>query len=106
MISFDDFKKVDIRIAKIISAEDHPNADKLSVLQVDLGDEQRQIVAGIRGHYTSEQLVGLSIAVVVNLEPAVLRGVESQGMLLAALDEDRVVLLKPEAEVAPGSNVS
>ena len=105
MISFDEFKKIDIRVGKIVSAEDHPNADKLTVLNVDMGGEERQIVAGIRGHYASEDLAGRLIAVVVNLEPAVLRGIESQGMLLAALDEDRVVLLEPAADVAPGSKV-
>jgi len=105
MISFDDFKKMDIRIARITSVENHPNADKLYVMQVDIGNEARQLVAALRPHYTPEQLQGKSVAVVVNLAPAVLRGVESQGMLLAAVDEPRVVILQPEAEIATGARV-
>ena len=105
MISFDDFKKTDIRIARIKSVGNHPNADKLYVLKVDIGDEERQLVAGLRGFYTPEQLEGKSVAVIVNLEPAVLRGVESQGMLLAAVDGSNVVILQPEADVAPGAKV-
>jgi len=105
MISFDDFKKIDLRVAKITSAENHPNADKLLVLKADLGGEERQLVAGLRGYYTPEQLEGKSVIVVTNLQPAVLRGVESRGMLLAVQDGDQVVLLVPDGEVAPGSRV-
>ena len=93
-------------IARVISAEPHPNADKLIVLQIDLGTEQRQICAGIRNHYTPEELVGKQIVVVANLETAKLRGLESQGMLLAASDEGRVVILAPEKSVQPGAKVS
>jgi methionyl-tRNA synthetase len=75
-------------------------------LQVDVGGEQRQIVAGIRTHYTPEELVGKQIVVVANLEPAKLRGLESQGMLLAASDDARVIILTPEKSVQPGSRVS
>jgi methionyl-tRNA synthetase len=84
MISIDDFRKVELKIATVKAAEPHPNADRLMVLQVDLGDERRQICAGIRNHYSPEDLVGKQIIVVANLETAKLRGVESQGMLLAA----------------------
>jgi len=107
MISIDEFRKVELRVATIRSAEPHPNADKLIVLQVDLGSEQRQICAGIRNHYAPEDLVGRQIVVVANLETAKLRGLESQGMLLAASsDEGRVILLTPEKAVEPGSKVS
>jgi methionyl-tRNA synthetase len=106
MISIEDFRKVELRVATIKSAEPHPNADKLLVLQVDLGDEQRQICAGIRGQYAPEDLLGKQIVVVANLETAKLRGLDSQGMLLAASDDGRVVILTPEKSVAAGSKVS
>jgi methionyl-tRNA synthetase len=106
MITIDQFRNVELRIATIKSAEPHPNADKLMVLQIDLGTEQRQILAGIRNHYTPEELIGRQIVVVANLEPAKLRGMESQGMLLAASDEGRVVILAPEKTVQPGAKVS
>ena len=105
-ISIDDFRKIELKIATIKSAEAHPNADKLIVLQIDLGGEQRQICAGIRNHYTAEELVGKQIVVVANLETAKLRGLESQGMLLAASDEGRVIIMTPEKTVLPGAKVS
>src|SRR6266481_2498932 len=106
MISIDEFRKLELKIATIKSAEPHPNADKLIVLQIDLGSEQRQICAGIRNHYAPEELIGRQIVVVTNLETAKLRGLESEGMLLAASDNDRVILLTPEKVVEPGSKVS
>jgi tRNA-binding protein len=106
MISIDAFKQIELKIATVKSAEPHPNADRLMVLQVDLGSEQRQICAGIRNHYTPGDLVGRQIVVVTNLETAKLRGLESQGMLLAASDEERVIFLTPEKPVQPGSKVS
>jgi methionyl-tRNA synthetase len=107
-IQFDDFAKVQLRVAKVLEAFEHPKADKLMVLKVDLGTEQRQICAGIRGHYTPEQLVGRNIVVVANLAPRMMRGLESNGMLLAAsnADHSRVILLTPEADVEPGASVS
>lgn len=107
-ITFDDFTKIKLRVGRIIEASDHPNADKLFVLKVDLGDEQRQICAGIKGYYSPDQLVGKSIVLVANLAPRMMRGVESQGMLLAASNADRskVIVLSPESEIAPGSAVS
>ena len=104
-ISIDDFRKIDLKVATIKSAEAHPNADKLMVLQIDLGGEQRQICAGIRNHYTPEELVGKQIVVVANLETAKLRGMESQGMLLAASDEGRVIIMTPEKSVQAGAQV-
>src|SRR5215467_6538467 len=106
MISIDEFRKVELKVATIKSAEPHPNADKLMLLQVDLGTEQRQICAGIRNHYAPEELVGKQIIVVANLETAKLRGLESQGMLLAASDEGRVIVLTPEKPVTAGSKIS
>ena len=106
MISIDEFRKIELRIATVKQAEPHPNADKLLVLKVDLGTEERQIVAGIRAHYTPEELVGKQVVVVANLETAKLRGLESQGMVLAASDTDRIVILMPEKTVRPGAKVS
>lgn len=106
MITIDDFRKVELKIATVKAAEPHPNADRLMILQVDLGAEQRQICAGIRNHYTPEDLVGKQIVVVANLETAKLRGMESQGMLLAASDQGRVIILAPEKSVQAGAKVS
>ena len=106
MASLADFQQIDLRIATVKSAEVHPNADRLLVLKIDVGGEERQIVAGIRASYDPAALLGKQIVVVFNLEPVKLRGVESQGMLLAARDGDRVVVLSPEAPVASGSKVS
>jgi methionine--tRNA ligase beta chain len=108
-ITIDDFSKLDIRAAKVLSASPHPNADRLIVLQVDIGGgETRQIVAGIRRWYEPDSLVGKTIVVLVNLRPALLRGMESQGMLLAASSPDRseVAVLTPDREVPPGGRVS
>lgn len=107
-IQFDDFLKLNLRVATVLSAEAHPNADKLLVLKVDLGDEQRQIIAGLKQYYEPEQLVGKQIVIVANLAPRVMRGMESQGMLLAASSPDRtqVVVLTPAEKVPAGSSVS
>jgi len=106
MISIEDFRKVELKVATVIAAEPHPNADRLIVLRVDLGSEQRQICAGIRNHYDPAELVGKQVVVVANLESATLRGIESQGMLLAASDDGRVIVLTPEKAVQAGSKVS
>ena len=106
MISIDAFRQVELKVATIQSVAPHPNADRLLVLQVDLGTERRQICAGIRNYYTPEELVGRQIIVVANLETAKLRGLESQGMLLAASDEDRIILLTPDKPVHPGAKIS
>ncbi len=110
-ISYDDFAKLDLRVATIIAAEAHPNADRLLKLQVDVGGETRQICAGIRAHYDPEHLVGKQIVVLVNLAPRTIRGEVSNGMLLAASvdgGEDQpptdVVLLTSEKPVPPGSS--
>lgn len=108
MITFDDFAKLDLRVGLVVEAKDHPNADKLLVLKVDLGAEQRQIVAGIRGHYQAADLVGRKIVVVANLAPRKMRGEESQGMLLAASNENKskVIVISPSAEIEAGARVS
>lgn len=105
MITIEEFAKIELRVATVKAVEPHPNADRLFVLQIDLGTEERQLVAGIRAHYTPEELVGKQIVVVANLQPATLRGVESQGMLLAASDGEKVIVLSPEKFIAPGSKV-
>jgi methionyl-tRNA synthetase len=107
-ITFDDFARIDLRVARVLEARPHPNADKLICMQIDIGDGQRQIVAGIRGYYQPEDLVGKLIIVVKNLAPRTMRGETSEGMLLAASNEDRsqVILLTPMADIAPGAKVS
>jgi tRNA-binding protein len=107
-IQYDDFARLDLRVASVLECVPHPNADKLLLLQIDLGGERRQIVAGLRQHYTAEQLVGKQIVVVANLAPRAMRGETSQGMLLAASDPQRgrVIVLGPADAVAPGSKVS
>ena len=106
-ITFDDFSKIELRVARVVEAQAHPDADKLLVLKVDVGGEMRQIVAGIKQYYEPQALVGKLIVVVKNLKPRTMRGQESQGMLLAASSEDRsqVILVSPEAEIGPGARV-
>ena len=105
MITIEEFGKIELRVATIKAVEPHPNADRLFVLKIDLGTEERQLVAGIRAHYAPEELLGKQIVVVANLQPATLRGVESQGMLLAASDGEKVIVLSPEKPIAPGAKV-
>ena len=105
MIPFEEFKKLDLRIGKILKAERIDGSDKLLRLEVDLGSEPRQLVAGIAAHYAPDALVGREIVVVANLEPRVLKGVESQGMLLAVDVNGEPVLLSPDRDVPPGSIV-
>jgi len=106
-INYDDFAKIDLRVATVLECRPHSNADKLLVLQIDVGGERRQICAGIRQNYQPEQLIGKQIIVVANLEPRALRGEISQGMLLATTDSatGRVILLAPMEQVAAGSKV-
>ncbi|MBI5805391.1 methionine--tRNA ligase [candidate division TA06 bacterium] len=105
LIDIDYFKKVKLRTAEIISAEKVPNADKLLRLQVKLGGETRQVLAGIAQWYTPESLVGQQVVIVANLKPAKIRGLESHGMLLAAQDKDGVVILTPQRKVETGGEV-
>lgn len=96
---------LDLRIARVSGVFDHPNADKLMVLKIDLGNEERQLVAGLKEHYSKEELDGKSIVVVCNLKPAKLRGIESQGMLLAAESDGVVSALTPEGAAVPGERI-
>ncbi len=105
LLGIGEFARLELRAAKVLEAGPHPNADRLLKLQIDLGSEQRQLVAGIAASYRPEELVGRTIVVVANLKPARLRGELSQGMLLAASDGDVVSLLVPDRPVAPGSVV-
>lgn len=106
MITFKEFQDIELKVAEVKSVEDHPNADKLIVIRIDLGSEERQIVAGLKGHYDAASLVGRKIVVVTNLQPAKLRGVESNGMLLAAQDGDVLSVLTVDKDVNAGSPVS
>jgi methionyl-tRNA synthetase len=107
-IKFTEWQKLDLRVGKILSVENHPNADKLYVIEVDLGKEKRTVVAGLKEHYTPKQLIGKLCVVFANLEPAVLRGVKSEGMILAAVSEDKskVFILKPDKELELGSKIA
>jgi len=113
-ISFEDFKKLDLRVGKILKVEEHLSADKLYLVTVDLGQDlegkavEKTLVAGIRAHYSKEELLGKLVIVVNNLEPAVIRGVESCGMILAASDKDKkhVIVLTPDKPIVSGSKVS
>ena len=98
--TIEDFGKLDIRIATIVAVEDHPNAEKLYILKLNVGSEERQVVAGMKGYYSKEEPVGKQIAFVYNLKPAVIRGAESRGMILAADDgKGKVVFLMPERKI-------
>lgn len=107
-ITYDDFAKIDLRVATVLECAAHPNADKLLLLKVDIGGDTRQIVAGIRAFYEPAALIGKNIVVVANLAPRVMRGQESQGMLLAAstADRARVVVVSPIEQMPAGSKVS
>jgi methionine--tRNA ligase beta chain len=106
MVSFDEFKKLEIRVGEIISVEHVPNADKLYVLQVDMGGKQIQLVAGLKQIYKEDELKGKKIVVVTNLDPVNIRGVKSEGMLLAAVDGDDVSLLTVDRPIKVGSGVA
>ena len=105
-ITIDDFRKLEFKTGKVLECVPHSNADKLYVLKVDVGGETRQIVSGIRAYYQAEELVGKTVVVVTNLQSAMLRGIESQGMVLAASGAGTVSLRTPGKEVPPGSKVS
>ncbi|MFH1643407.1 MAG: methionine--tRNA ligase subunit beta [Patescibacteria group bacterium] len=106
MINFEEFKKIELKIATILKAEKVEESENLIKLEVDLGEEKRQILAGIQKYYETEKLVGRQIVIVVNLEPKEMMGLESQGMLLAANVDGKPVLLQPENEVPPGSKIT
>ena len=104
-INFEDFQKLEIKIGKVLSAESVEGADKLLKLEVDFGNEKRQIVAGLKIYYESEDFIGKLFPFLVNLEPRKLKGVESQGMILVADADEKPIMLVPEEEVLPGTEV-
>lgn len=103
-VSFEEFKKIELRVAKVLAAERVEGSEKLVRLQVSLGKEERQIVAGIGTYYSPDELLGREIVIAANLEPKTMMGLESQGMLLAA-GETEPVLLQPDKEVESGSSI-
>jgi len=105
MISFNDFQKLDIRIGTILEAEPVPDTDKLLKLKVDLGDEQRELIAGIADTYSSKDIKGKQIPILINLEPKTIKGIESNGMILAVEIDGKAVLLEPDKKVNNGSKI-
>lgn len=105
MVTLDEFKKVELRTAKILEAQEIPGADRLWKILLDTGSEKKEVVAGIKQFYTRETLLGRSVIVVNNLTPSVIRGVESHGMLLAAKDAGVLSLLTVDKDVPAGSPV-
>jgi methionyl-tRNA synthetase len=103
MVTSEEFKKLELKVAKIKEVQDHPHADKLYVITIDLGEKTKQIVAGIKNYYKKEDLIGRQIVVVDNLEPTMLRQVESQAMLLAAQDEKGIAIVTLDREMKLGS---
>ena len=105
-LSIEDFKKIELRVAKILDVEEIPGADKIWKLTVSVGLEKKQLVAGVKSFYSKEELVGKSVIVVNNLAPATIRGVESRGMILAAKDGTSLTLITLDRPLAEGSLVS
>lgn len=105
MINYEEFSRVQLKVGKVLEAEKVENSEKLIKLQVDLGDEKRQIVAGIGKTYQAETLIGKQIVVVANLEPRTLMGLESNGMLLAAHDESGPIVITLDKDVNPGADI-
>jgi len=106
MVSFKEFQSLDLRVGKILSVDSVPNADKLYKLSVNMGDKKITLVAGLRPYYKPEEMKGKKIIVVTNLDPVILKGVKSEGMLLAAQEGEKVSLLTVDKDVKPGSKVS
>jgi len=106
-ITIDEFDKIKLKVAEVISCENHPKADKLYVLQLKLGEEERQVVSGIKEYYSPEDLVGKKVVVVTNLKPVKLRGIKSKGMILAAEDSDgKLSLVSALEELKSGATIS
>jgi len=107
IVKFEEFKKMDLRVAKILEVEDVPGADRIYLITVDIGDEKRKIVAGIKPWYKKEELIGKNIVMIVNLEPKTIRGIESKGMLLATLFDNKLSILTTDKEEVPaGSKIT
>ena len=105
MATLEEFKRIELKVAKILEAAKHPNADRLLILTVDSGAGPKQVVSGIAQHYQPEELVGKHVVVVDNLDPATIRGTVSNGMILAASDEGSLCLVTPERPIRVGSVV-
>ncbi|HOY08804.1 MAG TPA: hypothetical protein PLB05_01870 [Candidatus Omnitrophota bacterium] len=105
MVTLQEFQNCELIVARIKEVREHPDADRLYVLKIDTGKEEKQLVAGIRAAYTKQSLIGRQIIVINNLEPAVIRGERSEGMLLAVSDAAGVSLLGPDRDIALGSRV-
>jgi methionyl-tRNA synthetase len=105
MLSYEDFKRIEIKTAKILGVKDHPSADRLYLLDIDIGSETMQIVAGIKKFYTPQELIGKNIIVVTNLAPAIIRGVESKAMLLAASDDNNLSVITLDKDMPAGLSI-
>ena len=105
MISYEEFKKLDIRVALVEEVEKVPNADKLYKMKIDLGEEKRTLVAGLAEIYDEKELIGKKIVILANLEPRKMRGITSQGMLLAAVEGNIVSILTPDKDIPPGAKI-
>ena len=105
-IKIEDFEKMDIKVGEIISAEEVAGADRLYKLEVDIGKKQITLVAGIKKHYEKQNLAGKRIIVLTNLQPTMIRGITSEGMLLAAVDGDDLSLLTVDSSIKIGSDVA
>jgi methionyl-tRNA synthetase len=103
MISFNNWKEMNLKVGKILEVNDHPNADKLLVIKVDIGDEIRTIVAGLKNHYTKKELLNKKVVIFTNLEQKELRGIKSEGMILAAVKDEKVILIAPEKNIDNGA---
>ncbi|GMX58452.1 MAG: methionine--tRNA ligase subunit beta [Candidatus Microsyncoccus archaeolyticus] len=106
MISFEEFQNIDLRIAKVISASRIEESEKLLKVDIELGEERRIIIAGIAKYYSPEELIGKSVVVIANLEPRTILGMESQGMILAVKDEDKLSVLVSDKEVKSGLKIT
>lgn len=105
MVSFEEFKKLDLRVGEVISVEHAPNADRLYILNVDIGGNQIQLLAGLRQHYKEDEIKGKKIVVVANLDPATIKGMTSEGMLLAAEHDGSISLVTLDKDIPVGSKV-
>ena len=105
MVSIREFQQLELRVGEILEANPHPNADRLYILRLKVGQQEKQTVAGIRSSYSTEELIGKKVVMVNNLEPATIRGVESQGMVLAVSEGEKVILLTVDRDVASGALV-
>lgn len=103
MITYEDFKKLELIVALVKEVKEHPNADRLYVLKIDTGSGEKQLVAGVRASYKPEELIGRKVVIINNLQPAIIRGEASDGMILAAQGENGPVVLFPEKDVPVGA---